>query len=110
MSNNENSFKTQVDLDIMLNREDNHDIETKKMNLRWNVEFEMRQYGIKSTIITIPDQQVTLSVNVWGDEDDSYEEVTLDIKDVVIERTGTGFDSLVPQKLEFYKNKWTVTF
>lgn len=110
MSNNENSFKTQVELDILLPRTDNHNIETTKMNLRWNLELEVRQYGIKSTIITIPEQKVELSVCVWGDDDDTYENVTLDIKDVIIERSGTGLDSLIPKKLEYFKNKWTLVF
>ena len=109
MNNNENSFKTQIDLDILLDRTDNHDIETKKMNILWNLEFETRQYGLRSFIITVPDQQITLSVNVWGDDEDTHEDVTLDIKDVVIEEP-TTFGSIFPKSLEFYKGKWKLVF
>jgi hypothetical protein len=115
MNNNENNFKTQVELDILLDRKDNYTIDTKNMNLSWNLELEYRSYGVKSTIITIPDQKVTLSLCVWGDDEDTYEEVTLDIKDVVIERHSTceyktSFDSLIPRSLQYFKNKWTVVF
>lgn len=104
-----NEFKTQVDLDLMLDRKDNYDIETTKMNLRWNLELEMRQYGIKSFIITVPDQTVTIDLNVWNDDNDTQEQITLEIKDVVVELSG-GSDQLIPSSLEFYKGKWTLNF
>lgn len=104
-----NNFKTRVDLDIMLDRKDNHDVLTKHVNLRWNAELEMRSYGIKSVIITVPDQTITLDVNVWGDEDDTQEELTLDIKDVLIEHNGS-LETLIPSSLEFYKGKWKLVF
>ncbi len=104
-----NEFKTKVDLDLSLDRGDNFDIETKNMNLRWNLELEMRQYGVKSFIITVPDQQITVSLNVWGDDEDTQEELTLDIKDVIVERNDVG-DSLIPHALEYYKGKWKLVF
>lgn len=105
-----NSFKTQVDLDLTINRPDNFEIETKKMNLRWNAEFEMRSYGVKSVIITVPDQQVSLDIRVWGDDEDTFETLTLDIKDVIIERQNEGLEFLIPQTLEFFKGKWKLVF
>ena len=105
-----NDFKTQIDLDLLIDRNDNYDIETKKFNLRWNVEFEVRQYGIKSVNITVPEQKIELDICVWGDNEDTYETLTLDIKDVVIERNTEGFDNLVPQSLSYFKNKWTLVF
>ena len=104
-----NEFKTKVDLDLSLDRTDNFDIETKHMNLRWNLEFEMRQYGVKSFIITVPDQTVTVFLNVWGDENDTEEELTLDINNVIVERNGES-DQLIPSSLEFYKGKWKLVF
>ena len=105
-----NNFKTQVDIDITLDRQDNHDIETKKVNLRWDLELEMRQYGIKSFIITVPDQKINLSVNVWGEDDDSHEDLTLDVKDVIVEIQEGELGSLIPHTLEFYKGKWKLVF
>ena len=102
-------FKTQVDLDVMLDRKDNYDIETKKINLRWNLELEMRQYGVKDFIITVPDQTVTIDLNVWGEDTDTQEQVTLEIKDVLVERASQS-SQLIPNSLEFYKGKWTLIF
>lgn len=104
-----NNFKTQVDIDITLDRKDNHDIETKKVNLRWDLELEMRQYGVKSFIITVPDQKINLSVNVWGEDDDSHEDVTLEVKDVLVEQP-TNLSQLIPSSLEYYKGKWKLVF
>lgn len=104
-----NNFKTKVDLDLMLDRNDNYDVLTKHINLRWDLEFEMRQYGVKSFIITVPDQSITIDLNIWGDDDDTQEELKFDIKDVLIERSSTS-DSLFPKSLEFYKGKWKLVF
>jgi hypothetical protein len=110
MSNNENSFKTQVKLDILLDRTDNYEIETLTMNLRWNLELECKNYGVRSIIITVPEQQCGLSVRVWGDDDDTYEDVTLDVKDVEIDRGSSDFTGLIPQSLVYFKGKWRLEF
>ena len=104
-----NEFKTQVDLDVMLDLPDNHDIVTKKVNLRWNLELDMRQYGIKSFDISVPDQTLTIDVSIWGEDTDIEKEITLDVKDVLVERNGEN-DGLVPNTLEFYKGKWKLVF
>jgi hypothetical protein len=102
-----NEFKTQVDLDLQLERTDNYDIETKKINLRWNLELELRQYGVKSVIITVPEQFLRLDINVWGDDTDTYEEMKLTIKDVEIVR---DTDSLIPHTLGYFNKKWRLVF
>lgn len=102
-----NEFKTQVDLDLQFDRADNYDIETKKVNLRWNLEFEVRQYGIKSLIFGVPEQSFTIELNVWGDDEDTPESVQLTVKDVEIVR---DTDSLVPHTLGFSNNKWRLVF
>lgn len=103
-------FKTQVDLDISLEDLENHDVETKKVNLYWNLELEMRQYGVKSFIITVPDQKLNISLNMWGEAEDFGKEITLDVEDVLIEHDGEFFSSIIPKTLEYYKGKWKLVF
>ena len=102
-------FKTKVELDLTLDRDDNYEIDTHFANLRWTLEMEMRQYGIKSFDITVPDQKITVNLIIWGDEEDTEETLTLDVKDVIVERSG-DFDGLVPRSLELYDGKWKVVF
>lgn len=105
-----NNFKTRVGLSLYLDRNDNYNIETEKVNLRWDLELEMREYGIKSFIITVPDQQISVDIRVWGDDDDTFETLTFDIKDVIIEREEGVLGSLAPHTLEFFKGKWKLVF
>lgn len=106
-----NNFKTQVALDLYIDRpSQNFEIETKNMNLRWNLDLEMREYGIKSFIITVPDQTLNVTLRIWGEEEDSFEELTLELKDVTIEKNEGELGSLVPHTLEFYKGKWKLVF
>lgn len=103
-------FKTQVDLDLMLDDQGDHDVLTKHVNLRWNLELEMRQYGVKSLIVTVPGQTFTVSLNIWGENDgDTEKEIVIDVKDVSVEND-SDLNSLVPHTLVFYKNKWKLVF
>jgi len=110
MNNNENSFNTQIELDLMLDRKDNYSIETEKLHVKWNVEFEMRSFGIKSVIVTVPEQTIDVEVRVWGDDDDTFEQISFDLKDVEVVRESEGFENLIPSKLECYKGKWKLIF
>ena len=106
-----NEFKTQVDLDLMLNDQGNHDVLTKQVNLRWSLELEMRQYGVKSFIVTVPDQTFTVSLNVWGDDDeDTEKEITLEAKDIQVVMREDGISNMIPSTLECYKGKWRLVF
>jgi hypothetical protein len=104
-----NNFKTNVDLFVFLDRTDNHGVESTKFNLRWNLELEMRDYGVKSFIITVPEQTVTIDVTVWGEDGDTVEPLTLEIKNVCIEHSGR-LDQIVPSHLEYIRGQWTLNF
>ena len=103
------NFKTQVDLDISLDGYDNHDVETKKVTIRWDLELEMRNFGIKSFIVTVPEQKINVSLNIWDDNEDFGKDLVLDVKDVIVERNGNS-DQLIPSILEFYQGKWKLVF
>ena len=114
-----NDFKTEVELDVFLSDEqkaalglgddDNYDIDTKKTNIRWNLELEMRNYGIKGFSVLVPAQTVTLFVTIWGDDQDTEKELTLNIEDVEVEVADDGFPT-VPHTLSMSEGSWTLHF
>lgn len=104
------NFKTKVDLDLMLDRKDNYDVETKTVEITWDLGLEVRSWGLKDIGVSVPDQKITVLLNIWGDDTDTEEEIVLEIKDVEIERTPGMFYALAPQSLEFYKGKWKLVF
>lgn len=104
------NFKTSVNIDISLDGYGNHDVETQTVNLTWDLELEMRNYGIKSFIVTVPDQKITVYLNIWGDDEDIEQEIVLDVKDVEIVLDSKELGSLFPHSLELYKGKWKLVF
>jgi len=104
------NFKTQVDLDISLEGFANHDVETKKVEISWDLDIDMRSWGLKDIGLSVPDQKITVLLMIWGEDTDSETEITLDVKDVEVVRNSTEFYSLAPQSLEFYKGKWKLVF
>lgn len=105
-----NTFETQIDLDLMLKGYDNHDVLTEKVNLVWNLELEVRSYGVRSFIVTVPEQTITVTLNMWGDEKDTEMDLTLEIKDVEILFNRGAEMNLVPSCLEYYQGKWRLVF
>jgi hypothetical protein len=105
-----NSFKTRVDLDVNLDRTGDFDVETKTVEISWDLAFDMRSWGVKDIGVHVPDQKITIFLNIWNDETDTEEELVLDVKDVEIERNASEFYSFAPQSLELYKGKWKLVF
>lgn len=104
------SFKTKVALDLMLDRTDNYDVETKTVEIVWDLEIDFRSWGLKDIVIGVPSQTINVFLNVWDEVADKEEEISLEIKDVRIERVSDDFSALAPQMLEFYRGKWTLVF
>jgi len=103
------NFKTMVDLEIALDEYDN--IETKTIEISWDLGIDMRNWGLKDIGLSVPDQQITVLATIWGDDvDDIEKEIVLDVKDVEIVRNPTDFYSLAPQCLECYKGQWKLVF
>jgi hypothetical protein len=86
------------------------------ISIRWNFELEMRDWGIKNTYVSVPDQDVTLVFEVekeLEDNDFEYEQ-----QEKVIQLTNVQADfgdakwghSLVPVALSEYNGKWTLEF
>jgi phage-related protein len=115
-----NEFKTQVDLDVFLSDDqkaalglnehgDNYNVDTATTNIRWNLELELRNYGIKGFYVTVPAQTITLFVTVWGDDEDIEKELTVEIKGVEVEVENDGFPT-VPHTLSMSDGDFTLHF
>ena len=48
---------------------------TKKAKVRWNLEFDIRNWGVKGIHIVVPDQIIVLVYDKWDEETDTYVEV-----------------------------------
>ncbi len=112
-----NNFLTNVDFDIDLSsaqrthlgmtEDDNYTVNTVRTDLRWSLELDMRGYGVRDVVVTVPSQVIEISITVWGDEDI---EKTLEIavQDVGVE-VSDGFPS-VPRLLTLSDDDFTLHF
>ena len=106
-----NSFKTKVELDMHgLNIEGNYDVSTQNVEILWNLELEMRNWGVKGFDVAVPEQKITVFINKWGDDQDEEVEMTFDLKDVEIFRESEGSSCLYPSSLQYNSGEWTLVF
>jgi hypothetical protein len=82
----------------------------QKVTLKWSVEFEMREWGIKSCIITVPEQEITFEIELDERDDFETKTVTVLLKEIHTDVSDQICLNLVPRKLEFYRGKWTLSF
>lgn len=105
------TFKTEVQFNITGSH--NQQPASGKTLIEWTVDIEMREYGIKSFGLSVPDQEITTMVWKYNEEtDEEYEEeLTLQVKDVKIHVSDCArLDGLAPVKLELWQNKYTLEF
>lgn len=105
------TFTTEVDMDII----GDHVTEpaSGKIDIKWQLDLEMREYGVKSFSITVPDQEITATVTKYNEEtDEEYEEdITVKLENVETELNTNGhYDSLYPDRLEIHMNRATLEF
>lgn len=81
-----------------------------KAQVSWEMDLELRSWGMKSIEVVVPDQKVRvckITTDAEGDEHES--EVEIDLKDVAVEMpSDTSAMSL--KSLEFYNGRWTAHF
>jgi len=104
-------FTTEIELDIT----GSHNIQSGggKTKLKWKLELEMREYGIKSFTVIVPDQTITSEVWRYNDEtDEEYqEEITIELKDVKVDHSScSGLQGLLPDRLEIWVGRQKVVF
>lgn len=90
-------FESSEDDDCMVN----------EATLKWSLEPEYRNYGIKDFGVFVPDQKIAFRCRL-NDEDVIK---TLDVKNIEVEYDSSGGSPhLFPIRLDYFDDKWTVTF
>lgn len=80
--------------------------------LKWSVDFEMRNWGIKGVYVSIPDQDIELHHSADNAEGDPEDKVTVvHVTNAQADISGADWgQQLSPQSMDFYQGKWSVTF
>ena len=92
-----------------------HDIEVninEKAHIKWNIEFEMRDWGIKYIYFDCPNQKI----NIYGEIEDTETEKKysidedVEIKDVEITKPDKFSGQITPNELMYYNGKLFLEF
>lgn len=105
------TFKTEVDISVYEQHAERY-LETKKVQVEWSIDLEMRGWGIKGFGVSVPEQKITVLFTEYNEQldEDVETEVVLGVKDVEVEFEGGNRDILAPLALEFFKGKWKLVF
>ncbi|NJO50841.1 MAG: hypothetical protein HC840_16890 [Leptolyngbyaceae cyanobacterium RM2_2_4] len=106
----------------MVERDRDIELITKHVPLKWSLELELREYGVKSFYITVPEQEIELEFeeNIY-DENDNIVDVRYFTEKFTVkqdantdfnipEESGRMFSHLYPHEIEIYKSSITVRF
>lgn len=109
-------FKTRVKLDYTPKDYEDRDVDviTKHVDIKWQLTLEMREWGVKSFYVMIPDQDIEVELEhvIYGDDDDiietTYETVVIKLRDVdynfdVPEMSENVFSQMAPYELVWDK-------
>lgn len=115
-----NHFKTKVDLDLPADSSimprGAVSAESRSVVVSWSLEFEFREWGLKSLVYFAPDQEVEIDFyfithGPRGEEDHTTETVSVKIQDIEV-RTSVESHCLYPESLEWNEKtkKWILNF
>jgi hypothetical protein len=106
------SFKTKVELEVygILGEGVNYDVLTQTVEIKWDLQLEMRSWGVKDISMSVPEQKITVLLNIWGDNEDTEKEIVLDVKDVLVEKQSEDSSSLAPSHLVYNDGEWTLIY
>ena len=98
-------FKTKVIVDICdsfgIYRGDG------ECEIEWELDFELRSYGVKDLSITVPKQTITTTITIYDDgtDEDIEKEITVNLEDVEVSGYFNNLENtIVPDRLEIYYN------
>jgi 5S rRNA maturation endonuclease (ribonuclease M5) len=96
-------FSSEVEID--------YEGSSTKATIKWMVEFDMREWGIKDASVIVPEQTIILLIDVEDENGDEIErEVTLSLGGCDIEVDAKYSSVLCPTSIEVYKGKTKVLF
>jgi 5,10-methylene-tetrahydrofolate dehydrogenase/methenyl tetrahydrofolate cyclohydrolase len=88
-------------------------LQTREVLLEWSLELEVRKFGIKSFIVTVPEQTFEIEFTKYNErlDEDSRIEETIIVKNVIVDINATKLQhGISPKSLTFYNDKWTLEF
>ena len=91
------------------------DFTTQNITIKWNLELDIRNWGVKDCSIAVPDQVITLIFERWNEEEDSWEdfEKEVQLKDIKIDcgdAENIGNIMICPSELEIDESGATLRF
>ena len=109
-------FEFNTEVDISVTGDEKVAGGSGKASIKWVLNVEAREYGIKCFGIYVPEQTVTVQVETYNEETDEeyFEERTYKLENVEIDEVNSAgnlqYLQLVPTELEIWKNKFTLRF
>ena len=107
------SFKSRVRVNMDFMDVFGVDVYDATANITWDLEFEVREWGIKYTMISVPEQHLVIEGYYYDKNDDwCLFEKTIRIEDMEIEFED-DWDwkfGMRPREIEQYKTEWTMRF
>jgi len=102
-------FVTEVTVEVFDDIGLGADFETIKVPIKWEADFELREWGVKSVDVSVPEQRIEL----YYVDGATGEDVTkpFDLTNVIVDVSGVTFgQSLLPRSLEFSGGQITLVF
>lgn len=87
---------------------DNYDISSVDMVIKWMLELDIKEWGVKSIDVSVIDIKGSFVVNIWGEDDDTEQMVDFDSEKLgfkIINNIPIT-DQIMPSDIEIdFKNK-----
>jgi hypothetical protein len=81
------------------------------VDISWQIEFEMRTWGIKETYITVPPQWIEFEVEIETENEPLVYTIKVMLDQVHGKFRDAPTGGLIPTRLEYYhKTGWTLEF
>lgn len=85
------------------------EVNNQKVHITWKLELELRGWGLKYSVISVPEQIIEFYVDI--EDENEAKLLSVNIKDCETDTEAANFDGPVyPRTLQFYKGKWTLIF
>ena len=107
-------FESQIDVSYYALPE-GVEFTTQKIIIKWNLDIDIRNWGINDISIGVPDQPIVLIFEKWNEETDSWEEFEKEIELQNIEvdldnEFELGNIAVCPVELDIMKDKAILRF
>lgn len=108
-------FKSAVKLDTLSNLKalTGYEIDyvnTEHVDIKWTLEFDIRSWGIKDAVVSVPIQTIYIEFETLTPESDSIKKVEFEVKLQNVDVKLNGKLPSEPSSLEYDGKKWVLEF